>query len=117
MFVFNGTAISSDSPLTLRTNLIKKYDKQLWQLMKKLKIKNFNMILIKKQQKYSHYHQIKFKNMNISQGKKKLPSNQSGTIKQAKFTYSLLGKPFRKQARGIEERGGKQRKTKEQEER
>ena len=55
--------------------------------------------------------------MNISQGKKKLPSNQSGTIKQAKFTYSLLGKPFRKQARSIEERGGKQRKTKEQEER
>ena len=87
MFVFNGTAISSDSPLTLRTNLIKKYDKQLWQLMKELKIKNCNMILIKKQQKYSHYHQVKFKNMNISQEKKKLPSDQSRTIKEAKFTY------------------------------
>ena len=87
MFVFNGTAISSDSPLTLRTNLIKKYDKQLWQLMKELKIKNCNMILIKKQQKYSHYHQVKFKNMNISQEEKKLPSDQSRTIKEAKFTY------------------------------
>ena len=29
MFVFNGTTISSDNPLTLRTNLIKQYDKQL----------------------------------------------------------------------------------------
>ena len=55
--------------------------------MKELKIKNCNMILIKKQQKYSHYHQVKFKNMNISQGKKKLPSDQSRTIKEAKFTY------------------------------
>ena len=87
MFVFNGTTISSDNPLTLRTNLIKQYDKQLWQLMKELKIKNCNMILIKKQQKYSHYHQVKFKNMNISQEKKKLPSDQSRTIKEAKFTY------------------------------
>ena len=117
MFVFNGTTISSDSPLTLRTNLIKQYDKRLWQLMKELKTKNCSMILIKKQQKYSYYHQVKLKNMNISQVKKKLPSDQYRTIKQAKFTYSLLGKPFRKQARSIEERGGKQRKTMEQEER
>ena len=29
MFVFNGTTISSDNPLTLRKNLIKQYDKQL----------------------------------------------------------------------------------------
>ena len=29
MFVFNGTTISSDNPLTLRKNLIKQYGKQL----------------------------------------------------------------------------------------
>ena len=39
MFVFNGITISSDNPLTLRTNLIQKYDQQLWQLMKELKTK------------------------------------------------------------------------------
>ena len=34
-----------------------------------------------------------------------LPSDQSRTIKQAKFTYSLLGKEFGKQVKTTEEQG------------
>ena len=37
--------------------------------MPKLKIKNCDIILIEKQQKYPHYHQVKTKNKNTSQVK------------------------------------------------
>ena len=36
-------------------------------------------------------------------GEKKLPSNQQQIIKQAKFTYSPLGKAFEKQTKTIED--------------
>ena len=41
-------------------------------------------------------------------GKEILWSGQSGTIEQAKFTYSPLGKAFEKQIKTIEEQGRKQ---------
>ena len=41
-------------------------------------------------------------------GEEILPSDQSRTIEQAKFTYSPLGKTFEKQMKTIEERGKKQ---------
>ena len=37
-----------------------------------------------------------------------LPSNQQQIIEQAKFTYSLLGKAFKKQIKTIEDQGEKQ---------
>ena len=37
-----------------------------------------------------------------------LPSNQQQIIEQTKFTYSLLGKAFKKQIKTIEGQGGKQ---------
>ena len=37
-----------------------------------------------------------------------LPSNQEQIMKQAKFTYSPLGKAFEKQAKTIEDQGEKQ---------
>ena len=37
-----------------------------------------------------------------------LPSNQQQIVKQARFTYSPLGKPFEKQITTIEDQGGKQ---------
>ena len=39
-------------------------------LMIRLKMKNYNMILIEKLQKYQPYHQAKFINMNILQAEK-----------------------------------------------
>ena len=59
-------------------------------------MKNCNMILTEKQQKYQHYHLEKLINTNILQVKKILPSNQTQTIEQAKFAYSPLGKAFEK---------------------
>ena len=59
-------------------------------LMIKLNMKKYNMILIEKQQKYQHYHQVKLINMNI------LQMNQSRIIQQATFTYPPLGKAFEK---------------------
>ena len=41
-------------------------------------------------------------------GEKILPSDQSGIIEQAKFTYSPLGKTFEKQIKTIEDQGIKQ---------
>ena len=38
--------------------------------MIRLEIKNYNMILTKKQAKYQHYHQVKLINMNNLQVKK-----------------------------------------------
>ena len=37
-----------------------------------------------------------------------MPSNQQQIIKQAKFTYSLLGKAFEKQTKAIEDQGKRQ---------
>ena len=61
-----------------------------------LEMKNCNMILTEKQQKYQHYHLEKLINMNILQVKK-LPSHQRQIIEQAMFTYSPLGKAVAKQ--------------------
>ena len=44
-------------------------------------------------------------------GEEILPSNQQQIIKQAKFTYSPLGKDFEKQTKTIEDQGEKQTKT------
>ena len=41
-------------------------------------------------------------------GEEILPSNQQQMIKQAKFTYSPLGKAFEKQAKAIKDQGEKQ---------
>ena len=40
-----------------------------------------------------------------------MPSDQSRMIEQAKFTYSLLGKAFEKQTKGIEDEGRQQVET------
>ena len=40
-------------------------------------------------------------------GEEILPSNQKQMIKQAKFTYSLLGKAFEKQLKIVEDHGQK----------
>ena len=59
-------------------------------------MKNYNMLLIEKQQKYQHYCQVKLINFYILQMKKYLLSGQSRIIEQAKFAYSPLGKAFEK---------------------
>ena len=45
-------------------------DEKLQYDINRLKMKNFNMILIEKLQKYQPYHQAKLISMNISQVKK-----------------------------------------------
>ena len=40
-------------------------------------------------------------------GEEILPSNQQQIIDQAKFTYSPLGKPFKKQTKTMEDQGEK----------
>ena len=47
-------------------------------------------------------------------GEEILPSDQSKIIKQAVFTYSLLGKAFEKQIKTIEDHGEKQIKALEE---
>ena len=59
-------------------------------------MKKHNMILTEKLQKYQPYHQAKLIGMNKKQ-----------IIKQAKFTYSPLGKAFEKHTKIIEDQGKK----------
>ena len=59
--------------------------------MIKLEMKNCNVILTGKPQKYQHYHLEKLININILQVKKCYL-----LIKVAKFTNSLLGKALEK---------------------
>ena len=64
------------------------------------------MILTEKQQKYQHDHLEKLINMNILQENKYCLQRQ--IIEHAKFTYSPLGKAFKKQTKTIEGQGEKQ---------
>ena len=73
--------------------------------MIKLGMKNYSKMLIEKQPKYQPYHQTKFINLT---GEDILPSNKQQIIKQAKFTYSSLGKAFEKQIKTIKDQGVKQ---------
>ena len=68
-------------------------------------MKNCNMILTEKEQKYQNYYPEKLININILPFKEILPSNQRQIIEQTKFAYSPLGKAFEKQTNTIEEQG------------
>ena len=59
-------------------------------------MKNCNMVLTEKQQKYQHYLE-KYDKYEYLTGKEILPSNQRQMIEQARFAYSSLGKLFTKQ--------------------
>ena len=71
-------------------------------------MKNYNMILIERLQKYQLDHQAKLISMNILPAKNILPSNQQQIIEQAKLTYSPLGRAFEKQTKTIEGQGEKE---------
>ena len=75
-------------------------------------MKNYNMILIGRLQKYQHKAEKaasgKIDKYEYLTGKEILPSNQQQTIEQAKFTYSPLGKAFEKQTKTIKDQGEKQ---------
>ena len=74
-------------------------------------MKNYNMILTEKEQKYQNYYPEKLINMNILPFKEILPSNQRHIIEQAKFAYSPLGKAFEEQTNTIKKARKKQTKT------
>ena len=57
-------------------------------------MKNCNMILMEKQQKYQHYHQVNFKYEYLT-GEEILSSDHSRKMKQATFRYFLLQKGFK----------------------
>ena len=78
--------------------------------MIRLEMKDYNMILTEKQQKYQHYHQVKVIKVNILQVKKYCLLIKDKT-EQAKFTYFPLGKAFKKQKKAIKEQEQKQMKT------
>ena len=70
-------------------------------------MRNCNMLLVEKQQRYQRYHLEKFINMNLT-GEEILPFNQRQIIEQAKFTYFFLVKEFEKQRKIIQDQGIKQ---------
>ena len=81
--------MASDNPLPFRHSLVEKISIKPRQLIKRLETRNYNMILVEKQQKY---HQAKLININILLLKKYYPLiRKSRMIEKANFTYSPLG--------------------------
>ena len=76
--------------------------------MIRLQMKNCNVILTEKQQKYQHYHPVKLINTNILWAKKYWHFDQSRIIKQAKFAYYPLGKDSENRTEKIAEQGKQQ---------
>ena len=76
--------------------------------MSRLEIKNYNMILTEKLPNLSALSSNKSNKYKYLTGEEILPSNQKQMIEQAKFTYSPLGKAFKKQIKTIEDQGKKQ---------
>ena len=68
--------------------------------MIRLKMKNYNMILTKKQQKYQHYHLIKLMNMNLK--------DRNILIKVEIYLF-FLGKVLRKKKKINKDQGRKQK--------
>ena len=69
-FLVIDTTLASDNRSRFRKIFQKEYKSQSWQLMIKLKMKDYNTIFTEKQQKYRHYRQVKLISMNILQLKK-----------------------------------------------
>ena len=65
-------------------------------------MKNYNMILLGRLQKY------KIDKYKYLTGEEILPSNQQQILEQAKFTYSPLGKAFQEQIKTIKDQREKQ---------
>ena len=61
--------------------------------MIRLRMRNYNMILIEKRQKYQLRYRNKYEYLT---GEEILSSNQKQIIEQGKFTYSPLEKDFEK---------------------
>ena len=63
-------------------------------------MKNYNMILTEKQQKYQLYHQVKLMNMNICKGRNTTFWSKKSD-RTAKFAYYPLRKALEKQAKRL----------------
>ena len=61
-------------------------------------MKNYNMILTERLQKWRHYH-WKIDIYEYFTAEENLSSDQNRMIEQAKFTYSLLGEALEKQTK------------------
>ena len=59
--------------------------------MIRLDMKSYNAMLIEKQRKYLHYHQIKLKKNEYLTGEEILPFVQIQMIDETEFTYSPPG--------------------------
>ena len=70
--------------------------------MIRLEMENYNTIITEKQKKISVFSSGKIDKYEFLTGKEILPTDQRRVIEQAKFIYSLLGKPFEKRTKMIE---------------
>ena len=76
--------------------------------MIRLEMKGCNMILLEKLQKYPLLSSGKIDKYEYLTGKKILTSNQEQIIEHPKFTYSPLGKAFKKLKKAIKDQREKQ---------
>ena len=70
LFLVIDTTLASDNPLHFKNNISERIEKLIITSEDKIKMKNYNMILIEKQQKYQHYLQVPLLNMDALQAKK-----------------------------------------------
>ena len=107
-FLVNDTTLSSDDPLWFRKNLNRIIYKKIMTLEDQIRDEKLKYDINREAAKISALSSGKTSKYEYLSGEGILPSNQQQIIKQAKFTYSPLGKAFEKQIKTIENQGKKQ---------
>ena len=106
-FLVNDKTLSSDDPLRFRKNSFRIIYNKIMTLEDQIRDEKLQYNINREAAKISALSSGKAVKYEYLTGEEILPSNQQQIIEQAKFTYSLLGKAFKKQTKTIEDQGKK----------
>ena len=110
-FLVIDTTLPSDDPLRFRKNLLEQYVIKIMTIEDRIKDDKLQYDINRDTAKISALSSGKIDEYEYLTGEEILPSNQQRIIEQAKFTYSPLGKAFKKQTKRIQDQGEKQTKA------
>ena len=102
------TTLASDNSSHFRTNLLERISRPIMTINDKIIDRKIQYDINRKAAKTSVSSSGKIDKYEYLTVEKILPSDQSGIIEHAKFTFPPHSKAFEKQAKTIEEQGKKQ---------
>ena len=101
-FLVIAATLASDNPSRFRRNLLERISKLIMTIGGNIRDANLQYDINREAAKMSALSSGKINKYEYLTGDEILPSNERQIIKQAKFTYSLLGKALEKQRKTIE---------------